>query len=169
MRYQINKTKFLNEHELSEIRSSLDNSRDALIIKLALETGARAQELLNISKTDLDDVNQSVFIRGLKNSMDREIPLTKDLFDALKGLTLSSDAEKVFPICYSRLNAIWTKYKLGGKSFKSLRHTAAIELYRKTKDLRLVKVFLGHVSILNTMVYADYVYQTEEMRKLLNR
>jgi integrase/recombinase XerC len=53
------------------------------------------------------------------------------------------------------------------KKFHSLRHTFAIELYQKTKDLRLVQVALGHRNITNTMIYADYVYSQQELRKLI--
>ncbi|CAM5999402.1 unnamed protein product [Sphagnum balticum] len=38
---------------------------------------------------------------------------------------------------------------------------------QKTKDLRLVQVALGHRNITNTMVYADYIYSQQELRKLI--
>ena len=40
-------------------------------------------------------------------------------------------------------------------------------LYQKTKDLRLVQVALGHRNITNTMIYADYVYSQQELRRLI--
>ncbi|HMN69805.1 MAG TPA: hypothetical protein PKC28_14775 [Bdellovibrionales bacterium] len=42
-----------------------------------------------------------------------------------------------------------------------------MRLYKKSKDLRLVQVALGHRNITNTMVYADYVYSQQELRKLI--
>jgi hypothetical protein len=42
-----------------------------------------------------------------------------------------------------------------GKSVHSLRHSYAVELYSKMKDLRAVQKQLRHVSIQSTIVYAD--------------
>jgi integrase/recombinase XerC len=53
------------------------------------------------------------------------------------------------------------------KKLHGLRHTFAIRLYKKTKDIRLVQVALGHRNITNTMVYADYAYSQQELRKLI--
>jgi integrase/recombinase XerC len=168
MKYQLDRTKYLNDEELSHLKRITDNnSRDALLIKTALATGARAQELLNIEKNDLIESNRSVYIYGLKNSNNREIPIEKSLFNALKELSLNSKSEKVFGIGYPRLAAIWNEYKPANKSFHTLRHTFAIELYKRTEDLRLVRLALGHVGLENTMIYANYLYSQRELRKLL--
>ncbi|MCF7944429.1 MAG: tyrosine-type recombinase/integrase [Spirochaetia bacterium] len=42
-----------------------------------------------------------------------------------------------------------------GKSVHALRHSYAVEYYRKTKDLRGLQKQLGHSSIQNTQIYAD--------------
>jgi len=39
--------------------------------------------------------------------------------------------------------------------FHSLRHTFAMRVYARTKDLLLVKKLLGHRSINSTLVYAE--------------
>jgi integrase/recombinase XerC len=66
-----------------------------------------------------------------------------------------------------RLYQIWQFYRPVPKKFHALRHTFAIELYQKTKDLRLVQVALGHRNITNTMIYADYIYSQQELKKLI--
>jgi integrase/recombinase XerD len=38
-----------------------------------------------------------------------------------------------------------------------LRHTYATELYRETKDIRLVQKALGHASLTTTMIYTHIV------------
>ena len=73
----------------------------------------------------------------------------------------------LFPISYPRLVQIWQHYRPVHKKFHSLRHTFAIELYKKTKDIRLLQMALGHRNIANTMIYADYVYSQTELRRLL--
>lgn len=167
--YQINKNKFLNKSELEHLTAFIDPrwNRNAILIKLALATGARAQELLNIEPRDLNDQTCSILIYGLKNSNDREIPINRELYNAVKALALNSNGKTVFGIGYQRLVAIWNEYKPVDKSFHCLRHTFAINLYDRTRDLKLVATALGHRQISNTMVYADYIYSTTELRRLL--
>jgi integrase len=168
--YQITHSKFLLDNELSLLLSILnkDNSRNGLILILLLKTGARASEILEIRPCDLNLESQTVLIRGLKGSDDRELPLSQSLFERL---VLESKGSKlydpIFPISYQRLDQIWAFYRPVKKKLHSLRHTFAIELYKKHRDLRLVQIALGHRNIQNTMVYAQYVYSKEELRKIL--
>lgn len=171
-RYQLNKNKYLLEPEVERLESILStyenkDSRDCLLIQLALRTGGRAQELLNLVKDDLNVYDEAVFIRGLKGSNDREIPLPPELFKRLKKFAETTSTARVFDISYSRFRQIWEFYRPVPKKLHALRHTFAIRLYKKTKDLRLVQVALGHRNITNTMVYADYVYSQNELKRLI--
>lgn len=171
-RYSMNKTKYLLDPEVERLEKILTDFRDsdlrnATLLHLGLRTGGRAQELLNLTKADLNPYDETVFIRGLKSSNDREIPIPTALFQQLQRCAESSPKNQIFPITYSRLYQIWEFYRPVPKKFHSLRHTFAIRLYRKTKDLRLVQVALGHRNISNTMVYADYVYSQQELRRLI--
>ena len=173
LRYALNKNKYLLDPELLALENLLRKSvagdlRDSTLLSLGLATGARAQELLNIRRSDLNTYDQSIFIRGLKSSNDREIPIRDELFKQVlevAGEVLSGDL--IFQIGYHRLRQIWKIYRPIDKKFHCLRHTFAIRLYRKTKDIRLVQVALGHRNITNTMVYADYVYSQQELKKLI--
>lgn len=174
IRYAINKNKYLLEPEVAKLETLLENSsdennRDTLLLWLGLKTGARATELLLLRKNDLNPYDKTVFIRGIKGSNDRELPLNRWLFDRLYAYseTLSSTSGDLFPIGYHRFRQIWDWYRPAPKKLHALRHTFAIRLYQKTKDLRLVQVALGHRNITNTMVYADYVYSQQELRKLI--
>lgn len=171
-RYQLNKNKYLLPPEVERLQALLDtysvkDPRNCLILELALKTGGRAQEILNIQKVDLNSYDQTVYIRGLKGSNDREIPIPSDLFQRLARWSTQVPGQALFPISYKRLFQIWELYRPVPKKFHSLRHTFAIQLYQKTKDLRLVQVALGHRNITNTMVYADYVYSQQELKKLI--
>ncbi|PIS12045.1 MAG: integrase [Bdellovibrio sp. CG10_big_fil_rev_8_21_14_0_10_47_8] len=171
-RYSLNKNKYLLPPEVERLRKILkdyqvQDPRNCLLLSLALRTGGRAQELLNLRKTDLNSYDQSVFIRGIKGSNDREIPLPSPLFEAVERFAKPLSTALIFPISYQRLYQIWEFYRPIPKKFHALRHTFAIELYQKTKDLRLVQVALGHRNITNTMVYADYVYSQQELRRLI--
>jgi integrase len=171
-RYSLNKNKYLLPPEVDRLKKiisdfEVSDTRNCLLIGLALRTGARAQELLNLNLGDINAYDETVFIRGIKNSNDREIPLHADFFKRLHRFASEQDGRRLFPITYDRLYQIWLHYRPIPKKFHSLRHTFAIELYQKTKDLRLVQVALGHRNITNTMIYADYVYSQQELRKLI--
>ena len=172
-RYQLNKNKYLLDPEVERLEEIIGwtkpkPSRDALLIGLGLRCGARATELLGIRSGDLNPYDQTVFVRGIKGSNDRELPLESRFFERLAVIAEGLQPnDPVFDIGYHRLRQIWTWHRPCPKKFHSLRHTFAIRLYRKTKDLRLVQVALGHRSITNTMIYADYVYSQQELRKLI--
>jgi integrase len=176
-RYALNKNKYLLDPELEKLEEillyfSTSDERNSLMLTLALRSGARAQELLNLRLADLNTHDKSVFIKGIKGSNDREIPLPSPFFEKLHKYALSHDAftdsnPTIFSISYNRLRQIWDQYRPAHKKFHCLRHTFAIRLYKKTKDLRLVQVALGHRNITNTMIYADYVYSQTELRRLI--
>ncbi len=170
--YAINKNKYLLDPEYAHLelllkRYILKDRRNCLIIYIAMHTGARATEILNIEKEDLNVYEQSVFIYGIKGSNDREIPLPDWLFDLLEDYSKTVSGDKLFDISYHRLRQIWEEYRPVKKKFHCLRHTFAIRLYKKVKDLRLLQIALGHRNITNTMIYADFVYSQNEMRKLI--
>lgn len=169
-RYSLNKNKYLSPDESERLeyllKSFIDKERrNCCLLLLALYTGARATELLNLSFEDLNDEYQSVFIKGIKGSNDREIPLPGWLYKEVSRI--QSPSRSMFPISYNRLRQIWHFYRPTQKKFHSLRHTFAIRLYKKSKDIRLLQVALGHRNITNTMIYADYLYTQEELRKLI--
>lgn len=171
--YSLNKDKYLLDEEFDYLMGILDHfeaqdTRNVLLLKLALATGARATELLNIRVKDLDKKEGSVYIFGIKGSNDRELPLKKALFNELiRHCEQKTPQDLIFDISYPRLIQIWLMYRPTHKKFHSLRHTFAIRLYKKTRDIRLLQVALGHRNIANTMIYADYVYSQQELRRLI--
>jgi len=173
VRYALNKNKYLLQPEIDRLLHILQSfqdkdARNCTLLWLLFHTGGRAQEILNLTIADLNTFDQTVYIRGLKGSNDREIPIPAWLFQRLERLASSvGGGDKLFPITYSRLRQIWENYRPVHKKLHALRHTFAIQLYRKTKDIRLVQLALGHRNITNTMVYAEYMYSQEELRKLI--
>lgn len=172
-RYQLNKSKFLNPVEVENLEAICrrglhgDNPRDPLMIMLALKTGARATELLNLKANDYDPRDKTVFIRGIKGSNDREIPIPDFLAHALDCYLKRHREEILFPICYHRLKQIWDLYRPNKKKFHALRHTFALVVYEKTRDLKLTQTVLGHRNISNTMIYLDFVYSKKELKRIL--
>jgi integrase/recombinase XerC len=172
VRYTLNKNKYLLDPEYDRLIHILQSFRDkdprnTTLLWTLLHTGARAQEALNLRMDDLNTFDETVFIRGLKGSNDRELPVPSWLFKRLVQESARADRGYIFPISYNRLRQVWELYRPVHKKLHGLRHTFAIRLYKKTRDLRLVQVALGHRNITNTMVYADYIYSQQELRKLI--
>lgn len=171
-RYALNKNKYLLDPEVDRLNKILetyknDDYRNCTLLWTLLHTGGRAQEVLNLQKSDLNRHEETVLITGLKGSNDRELPVPPWLFKRLNSISENAEGNLLFDITYNRLRQIWDHYRPINKKMHSLRHTFAIRLYKKTRDLRLVQVALGHRNIMNTMVYADYVYSQQELRRLI--
>lgn len=172
-RYTITQAKFLSDQEadylelLSKKCLATKSRRDGLLILMGLRTGARASELFGINRQDFCKGSHSVLIRGLKGSNDREIPIPRWLSVALSTYCSEVEHDRIFDISYHRLYQIWMNFRPAKKTFHSLRHTFAIRVYMKTRDIKLTQVALGHRSINNTMVYLDYVYSLTELKKII--
>jgi len=171
--YQIDKSKYLLPLELQALHRTLAENfasdfRNVVMIRLLLQTGARASELLNITESDIYPDSHGIFLRGLKGSKDREIPIPEALFDNVRACIYTRTVRtRIFPLALRTLQGIWYQYRPCNKKIHSTRHTFAINLYRKTKDLRLVQLALGHRRMSSTLVYSEYVYETEEFKRLL--
>lgn len=139
--------------------------RDRTYFSLLIATGARATEGLNVTKRDLNPEAQTVRIKGIKGSKTRTIPLPAGLFNDLWSLCESSPDGKAFNVGYSMMQKTW--YKISDKKLHALRHDFAVALYRKTKNIRLVQLALGHVELENTLVYAHLVDGEDQLRQAL--
>lgn len=162
--------KFLSESEDQNLIALLqgDESRDALMLSLLRFCGMRATELLKLRGCDLLHANGSIWVRGLKSSNSRELPVKRDLFERLMREAQGLGPEDlVFGIGYNRLMQIWHFYRPAKKPLHSLRHTLARQAYLRTRDVKLVQQVLGHKCINSTMVYQDFLCDRSQLRKAL--
>lgn len=135
--------------------------RDALMVLTTLLCGLRASELLRLKQKDLDHKNGLISIRTLKNGVPRELPAPKELFQYANSIK----TDDIFPIGYQRLVQIWHVYRPVKKTFHSLRHTFAMRLNKKTRDLKKVQRALGHKSLSSTGVYLEEEYLVADMKR----
>lgn len=164
----LTRDKFLTQEEASKIKHTFHMwpNRDTALIYLALTTGARRQELLNLRFSDFK--SQVVYICGLKGSRDRICPVPKDLFNFIMSLDVGIEYKKPFPISAPRVWQVWDYYRPVKKKFHSLRHTFAVMLYKNSKDIRFVQTQLGHRSLTSTMIYLDFTYSEAETKKKIS-
>lgn len=154
----------LNDGEIKELGASLKWDRDSLLIRTAFVTGGREIELGRLTKDNVSLCPPAISISDpAKESNPRTIAITEEHARMLLAL----HTHVLFDICPRRMRYIWHEKRPASikKPFKALRSTFATELYRKTRDILLVQVALGHKSLFNTLKYAACVEYEESMAK----
>lgn len=168
---KLTQKKFLTKAEEEKLRESLKfcSPRDRLIFTMLLDYGPRGAELRELSRSDINFGEDFITIGGKKGSDSRQFPILPGLKRDLKAYVASRDCaphEPIFELSASGLKKIWYKVRPCPKGVHSLRHTFAVNLYKRVRDIRLVQVCLGHRSINNTLVYAQFVDATERIREV---
>lgn len=168
MSYQLSHDKYLTETEEKFLRARLEGEDEPLRLyfEVLLATGCRPSEALDLHSFDLVDDTHSVKITGLKDSLDREIGLEPNLFARLKAHAKAQPSSRLFTTGIRNYRAHWHRIRPVKKKLHGLRHTFAVRLYLKTKDIKLVQYALGHKNIQNTMIYTE-LDQSERLRSAL--
>jgi len=157
---------FFSEDEITNLYKNC-SEHILPIVKLAISTGMRRGELLNIKWKDIDFDNGFLYIMKSKNGKSRTIPICDAAREALALVKRHPTSEYIF--CnekgkkYIRVTKGYNNalkkagLKIGRKDdgfvFHSLRHTFASHLIMKGVDLVTVKELLGHSSLEATMIY----------------
>lgn len=152
--------------------------RNPLMILTTRECGLRATETTDLLVRDFSPEAMSIFVRSKKGSNSRELPLKPYRSRQLERWILTHYGKRayhqldqdapIFPVGYHAFRDVWDFYRPAPKKLHSLRHTFAVDLYLRCKDIRAVQIALGHRNISNTMVYADFHYTQNGLRKLMH-
>lgn len=150
--------------------------REWMVIDLLTCTGLRVSEAADLRCGDLKlgYAESKVFVRDGKGGISGHVVVPDSLKKHLKGFLTwkekagepTGDDDHLFVgqrggWSAQAIQQIVKKYlkQLGlyenGKSVHALRHSYAVELYRKERDLRSVQKQLRHRSVQSTLVYAD--------------
>ena len=148
-----------------------------MLAEFALSTGLRAFEMCNVAIGDLvlkGDYPQVTVQKGKGNVRNKQVFISTQLAKDLKWylnykkttldepigsedyLLVTETKHRQTPqgLYYMWRNAC-VQSGIGKFKLHSSRHTYATQLYKKTKNLRLVQKQLRHASIETTQVYAD--------------
>ena len=113
------------------------------IIELAIETGMRRGEILNIKSEHIK--GQTLLIPQTKNGHPRTIPLTKRALYILKNTQLP------FPMSANAVRLAWERLKKKGNikdlHFHDLRHEAISRFFEKGLSIPEVALISGHKDI----------------------
>jgi integrase/recombinase XerD len=155
--------------------TTLKKVRDAAIIELLLGSGLRVSEAcaLTIGDLHLRFDEPALFVRNGKGGRPRLVPISTRLCSYLSTFVEQKarwrePTESGYPLFVGQHGVALTRFGMT-KVWKaairgaglpdqwgihSARHTFAVEVYRKTRDLRLTQRLLGHASAVTTMTYA---------------
>lgn len=133
------------------------------IVLIALRTGMRQTEIMQLCWKDIDAITNQLLIRKSKSGKPRFIPLHPDVEEMLK--TLPRTSEFIFPnrhggpgIWDGALRFAWEEAmeRAGIEDFRfhDLRHTVASHLVLKGASLQVVAEILGHADLRMTQRYA---------------
>jgi integrase len=169
------KDRFLSEPEQKKLLASCRAShwnKLYLLVLMALTTGARKGELLNLKWTDIDFTHRTASLGLTKNGKPRLLPLTNPVIEELMRVRENS-IHLIFPSTVSMttpfdIKKSWLKAlnqaDIGHCRFHDLRHTAASNLVRAGRTLFEVGTLLGHSSTTMTARYSHLaIHDTQSM------
>ena len=150
------------EKELLWYLTNIEQRKARDIVVFLIDLGCRVNELLGLEKRFVDYENNQINFNERKNDKAVAVPMTDRVQEVLEPYYKScNDTDKLFNVDYSWLNAIWQRARkdLGyaDKKFYTIhlcRHTCASRLVQRGVPILLVKDWLGHEDIENTMIYA---------------
>lgn len=178
--------KAMSVDEVDKLLSMPDNrdtlgARDRAILETLYSTGVRVSELVDLNRNDMDEVAQTVHIRG-KGKKERIVPLGSHAMAAIRHYVTLLEPDPRFaglrqraamnpdqPVALfvnkngSRLSSRSVRRKLdkylktagldSSISPHTLRHSFATHLLENGADLRSVQELLGHQSLSTTQIY----------------
>ncbi|MEO8046924.1 MAG: site-specific integrase [Nitrospirota bacterium] len=166
------RTRFLSKDEITQLLMACAQSRNkhlVLIVTLAIHTGMRKSEILNLAweRIALDkDMGFSATIRlyDTKNGEARGVPLNKDATTALMALQ-PDIAQRVGRVFRRDNGKDWGQIRTAFETavaraglpdfrFHDLRHTCASHLAMQGRPLKEIQEVLGHKSFSMTLRYA---------------
>ena len=150
------------EEELLNYLETNSHYQAKYIITCLIDLGCRVNELLNLEKRFVDYDNNQINFNDRKNDQAVAVPMTNRVRETMQSYyNHSKDFDIIFSYDYSELNAIWQKARkdLGyaDKKFYTIhlcRHTCGSRLAQRGVPILLIKDWLGHEDIENTMIYA---------------
>ena len=162
----------LTKDEIIRLLSAITDDWFRLLVAMAIYTGCRRNELLNLTWEHIDLENRIIYIEKTKNHQSRYIPISNNLMAVLTKLRTFTQVGKLFPkwspnYVTHRFKEFARKAGLPDVRFHDLRHTFATHLISEGVPLKVLQELLGHQSINATMIYAHAM--EEQKRKAVEK
>jgi integrase/recombinase XerC/integrase/recombinase XerD len=150
--------KYLKHNQVLRLIDSIDDLRDKLIVRTIYATGVRVSELCNMNIEDIDFEEHTIRIRG-KGDKIRLVFVDEDTLAEILSFIGTRTSGPLFVgqqgkhISSRAIQHIFKHYAPSGITPHKIRHSYASELYKRSKNLRVVQENLGHTSIKTTEIY----------------
>jgi len=158
-----NKERYLSKDEISRMLEACDkfnirtenyNKETRLFILIALTTGARYSEIMNLKWENVDLKHRKFYFMDTKNGENRGVPMSEDVLKGLEkfrkvrkinnnSLWATKDGKKLIDMRV-RFYKVLELAKIKNFRFHDLRHTAASYLAMNGAQLIDIAAILGH-------------------------
>jgi site-specific recombinase XerD len=157
--------KVLDEEDIKNIFSRVENPKHRLILYMAYSSGLRVSEVVRIRLTDIHRKSMQIRIEQSKGRKDRMVVLSKKVLALMEEYYRQYKPKEYlfegqFGGAYSIRSAqmIFRRFKQMAKvnikgGIHLLRHSFATHLLEQGADIRLVQQQLGHNSVKTTQIY----------------
>src|SRR5438132_1420977 len=156
------RTRYLSLEECQRLIASCIAPHIRAMVSVALHSGMRLGEILNLRWYDLDFASGFILVRDSKNGESRHVPMDATLSALFRAYShrlgtdlvfSSSRGGRIVDVRTGFLNSC-KRAELTDLHFHDLRHTFASQFVMAGGDLYILKEILGHKSITMTQRYA---------------
>jgi len=159
--------RYLEESEIGRLLGSCRKSRNpylAAIVTVALNTGMRKSEILDLTWERIDLSTGRFTLYRTKSGKPRGVPMNQAVYDVLvalqpeaalrTGLVFRRSAERAWGQIRTAFTTALERAEIKGFRFHDLRHTAASHMVMRGASLKDVQEILGHSDLKTTTRYA---------------
>ena len=165
------KERILTEQEEKKLMETCSDTLKP-IITVALNTGMRLGEILNLQWNNIDLKAWKIRVQKTKNRKVRFIPINDVLFHELRRLEnqngqspyvfFNAETMKPYVDIKKGFKAACRRAEIKGLRFHDLRHTFATRLVERGTDIETIKELLGHYSI---TVTERYIHSSDDRKR----
>ncbi len=163
---------YLKHNQVLDLIESIADPRDRLIIRMIYATGVRVSELCQIDIPDIDFADQTIRVKG-KGGKIRIVFVDEDTIGDIHEYIKERSSGPLFEgqqghhLSPRTVQHIFRQHAPPGITPHKIRHSYASELYRRSRNLRVVQENLGHSSIKTTEIYLHT--DLDERKQVYNR
>ncbi len=140
------------ETEIANILNATESPELRTIIKIAVETGMRRNELASLTWDEIDLKKQTAHLPKTKTDVPRTVPLSKAAIKALKEFGIKKEGA-VFELRPESMSQAFERAceshraNIVGVRFHDLRHEATSRLFEKGLNVMEVAAITGHKTL----------------------
>jgi len=158
-----NTIKYLKREEWDQLRSSIDNYRDKLIVEILYTTGMRVGEFTKLKIEDIDFEERFITIpaENTKTKTARTVWIPQEILNNIKAyLRLTKKKRgRLFDLTPRRVQQLFKKYSEKARikaTPHTLRHTHIVHSLLNKVPITAIQKQVGHKRLTTTQIYSDF-------------